>query len=684
MNDGPLLVPTIPGFVIERELGRGGMGVVYAAHRARLPELTVAIKVLSGGPRKKEGAERGAKRFLEEARTLASLRHPHIVELMDYGVLDDQTPYLVMELSDGPSLKEYVAGRPLLPLAEALSYVRDVAGALRYLHARGIIHRDVKPGNILLSHSAQGPFPYRPLLADFGISLRTEALPGGDNSSDEPCYLLGTKGYAAPEQWSQGGLVDGAADVYALGIVLFELLSGQPPYDNGGETAQGEGPGVPAHFHRAPRPLRPDLPAGIEPLVQAMLVQEPSQRARADWVFHRLEQILFWLTAPSQAPETRSETTQTDTGSLTQRDWAAAAAPAGSPGPAARMARARWLLLVALVGVLVLNTRFRPRPVISPPLPGQKSIAATVVSPNESYALPGMVRLPAGRFVMGLLPAEQPRERELCPDTALACDRLMLRRSAARPIELPSFFIQRYEVTQQELAEFLNRSHLLLRQQGTEVESADGTRLAELSPSLANGVWFDARTREFRVATGYEARPAVQITWHGAVAYCMSLGYRLPTEAEWEYAARSASNRRALFPWGDTLPRCGDAVLDRYRDPRSPQRSAARCLGLGEGPTAVGSALTDRTPQGVSDLAGNVEEWVADRFTVPFEEGAAKSEARGATGRGSEDRSVLRVVRGASFAESPYNGTVSNRTRWPADRSATTIGFRCATEAESF
>ena len=199
----------------ERELGEGGMATVYLADDLK-HERKVALKVL----KPELAALVGAERFLAEIKTTANLQHPHILPLHDSGDADGFLFY-VMPYVEGESLREKLDREHQLPVDEAVRIATDVAEALQSAHERGVIHRDVKPANILLSKG-------RPLVADFGIALAVSAAGGGRLT--ETGLSLGTPYYMSPEQASADRELTAASDVYSLGCVLYEMLVGEPPY----------------------------------------------------------------------------------------------------------------------------------------------------------------------------------------------------------------------------------------------------------------------------------------------------------------------------------------------------------------------------------------------------------------------------------------------------------------------
>ena len=202
-------------YQLEREIGRGGMATVHLARDLR-HHRRVAIKVL----REELAAAVGAERFLEEIRVTASLQHPHILPLFDSGSAEGLLWY-VMPFVEGETLRSRLARERRLPVDDALQLVREMADALDYAHRHGIVHRDVKPENVLLQSG-------HALVADFGIALALEHAGGARLTRTG--ITLGTPSYMAPEQAAGDRSIDARTDVYALGAVLHEMLAGESPF----------------------------------------------------------------------------------------------------------------------------------------------------------------------------------------------------------------------------------------------------------------------------------------------------------------------------------------------------------------------------------------------------------------------------------------------------------------------
>jgi hypothetical protein len=206
--------PTIPGYEVLNELGRGGMGIVYRARQTRLDRL-VALKMLRAGA---QASAMELARFRTEAALQARVQHPHIVQIFEIGETAEG-PFFALELVDGPSLDKQLSGTPQ-PAAKAAQLVETLARAIHQAHQKELIHRDLKPANILLT--ADGS----PKVGDFGLARRLEGEAGQTQSGE----VLGTPSYMAPEQ-AMGRLdaIGPATDVYALGAILYALLTGRPP-----------------------------------------------------------------------------------------------------------------------------------------------------------------------------------------------------------------------------------------------------------------------------------------------------------------------------------------------------------------------------------------------------------------------------------------------------------------------
>jgi eukaryotic-like serine/threonine-protein kinase len=259
---------TPAAYLLDRELGRGGMATVYLA-RDRKHDREVAVKVLHP----ELAVLLGAERFLREIRVIATLQHPHIVGLIDSGVFGPEDgelagrPYYVMPFVAGQSLRERLEREGQLPVKEAVRIAGEVAAALDYAHRHGIVHRDIKPENILLAEGSA-------LVTDFGIALAVEQA-GGERMT-QTGLSLGTPSYMSPEQAMGERTITARSDIYALGAVTYEMLTGEPPFT--GPTVQAV---VARVLSEAPRPIRtarPTVSAEVEAAIFRALERIPADR----------------------------------------------------------------------------------------------------------------------------------------------------------------------------------------------------------------------------------------------------------------------------------------------------------------------------------------------------------------------------------------------------------------------
>ncbi|MGH7582942.1 MAG: protein kinase domain-containing protein [Gemmatimonadales bacterium] len=349
---------------IERELGQGGMATVYLAHDIK-HDRKVAIKVV----RPELAAVIGADRFVREIKTIANLQHPHILGLIDSGEVDG-TAYYVMPFVEGESLRDRLNRETQLPIADAVRITTEVASALDYAHRHGVIHRDIKPENIMLHDGSA-------LVTDFGIAL---AASSAGTRMTETGMSLGTPQYMSPEQAMGEREITAASDVYALGCVAYEMLTGEPPFS--GATAQAI---VARVVTEQPRPMttqRHTIPANVEQAVFTALEKLPADRFATAGEF-------------AAALGNRGYTSATVAHTMV-------AAPA----------RARFrdpvFLGVAAIGVLALGgvavlLRHRPAPAVVPPI---TFVLATTDSTRaiDNFPWPATISPDGGTVVYSVVP----------------------------------------------------------------------------------------------------------------------------------------------------------------------------------------------------------------------------------------------------------------------------------------
>jgi serine/threonine protein kinase/formylglycine-generating enzyme required for sulfatase activity len=618
---------TLAGFRLARRLGKGGMGEVYLAQQLSV-DRQVAVKVLPPG----FAADRQAvARFLHEGKLAARLDHHHIVTVHEAGE-DSGNYYMAMAYVQGESLDQRLRRDKILPEAEALGIVRAVADALAYAWEEfQLLHRDIKPANIMLDRRE------RVFLMDLGLA-KSLSDGGGLTLSGT---VLGTPQYMSPEQAQ--GLPDlgPASDVYSLGATLYHLVTGTAPF-TGDSLLQV----LNQHIHEPlppPRERNPRMSEGCSRLIEKMLAKGPSERY-GDWraLLDDLSQTLPRDSSTTSAQSQRGEPAGT------------AAVPAPDPGSGfpSRRRLLSWPFVLAAAGILVLvllaalALRGRggapvadtgpppPSAPASPTVPtSQADDVSAVPVEGEGWTVPelGMefVYVETGSFRMGSDhgKSNQRPARDVCLSRA--------------------FWVGRHEVTQ------------------GEYEALTGS-----NPS------------KFRAARN----PVEMVSWQDAAAFCHSLTerervagrlpadyeYRLPTEAEWEYAARGGAKSKGFRYAGSDDPDKVAWSRENSSDQRvdGAKREPDMLRGNNCRPHRVGGKKANEL--GLCDLSGNVQEWCHDRFQDSYVGLPGLDPSGPPTG-------LEHVVRGGAWNATSGLGAVTYRTA--RDGRAVVkdyIGFRVA------
>lgn len=654
LNDGsPLVqVDSIIGSVLDGRyrldslIGVGGMGDVYRATHIHI-DTEFAVKLL-----KPEfvADQTAIKRFRLEAKAAGRIQHPNAVRVSDFGVTPEKIVYLVMELVQGVSLRQLIRKEKRVDTLRTINIVRQVCAAVEAAHGSGVIHRDLKPDNIIIEMHQNTE---RVKVLDFGIAKLRETKT--DTFLTQAGTIIGTPQYMSPEQ-CQGIQLDPRSDIYSIGIILYEMLTGAVPFD-GESTLQV----VYNQLHQIPKPIQEFLPDITEPLASVImraLAKEPYERQSSAFqlseelkqaVRKEAEESSYSMAEPFLVPQlTPIESTASGKHSI---DWSEPKFP--SLGDRSESAADRSTAVLSrpdLDNDVTLGREKRTQPSADQkartaeralgsdieieattsgkpsrlPLIGGVALALViliaalvyftresveVVSPPRTTPVPsGMALIQGGKFMMG--------RNDGSPDEG-----------PVHEVEVKSFFLDTQEISNQDYKKFV-----------------DATGHPAPRNWKFNGSY----------APDEATLPVTYVTWNDATAYAKWAGKRLPTEAEWEYAARGGS-KGFLYPWGDQWA-LGYANLDRKG-----QRK----------PSPVRSFEKDLSSFGIYDLAGNVSEWVQDNY----------SERYGASPDGR-----LRVYRGGNFLDAPDKGT--GTYRWAdfpdniPDDQILRVGFRCAKDFE--
>jgi serine/threonine protein kinase/formylglycine-generating enzyme required for sulfatase activity len=667
-------------------LGEGGMAAVYKAYQAAMDRY-VALKIL---PRHFAADPQFVGRFEQEAKVIAKLQHVHILPVHDFGTEDGYT-YIVMPFVETGTIAELLHGKPL-PLKQIRKIITQVADALGHAHARGLIHRDVKPSNILIDEDGNS------LLTDFGIAKMVE----GTVQFTQTGAILGTPAYMSPEQ-IKGEVLDGRSDIYSLGVVMYEMATGRPPF-------RAETP--PAifvkHLHDPlppPRNFNSTLPQSVENVILKCLAKEPKDR------YASVAEVIASIHAaiPERSlHETVVESTEVDAGATILEPYVEepvplsptkvepeqvplgqpvesvfeqepSRPPGGLPRSAIIGGAGVIVVGIAIVAFLLLGgngrgtqdpDRTKTAPTIElegtlPPTPETTLVVETKVpdqftdtpaptepNPGDLITNPvdgaGLAYIPEGCFMMGATKDDN--------------EYVLERESPVHEVCLDGYWVYLTEVTVDQFSAFVNDTgHLTTAERlgfaivYTQLE--DGDYDWEQTPGA---YWRYPRGLDRASAPGNH--PVDQVTVADAEAYCQWAGWSLPTEAQWEHAARGPANN--LYPWGNTLPTGSLLNLCDSNcpglDDESPHNDGyARAAPVGSFPP---------NSFGLYDMAGNVWEWVTDWYGAYS---SVKQDNPTGPVSGTE-----RLTRGGSWGYGEGGARSTYRHRL-GDEPIETVGFRC-------
>jgi formylglycine-generating enzyme required for sulfatase activity len=644
-----------------KPLGQGGMGVLWVARHLAL-DVDVAVKFIR--PERAAGDPALVARFEREARALARIADPHVVQVMDYGTVGGAVPFIVMELLRGASLAELLERGGRLSLATAKLLARQVGSALEAAHARGVVHRDIKPGNVFMTEGSRGAALYVKVL-DFGVAkmLGDTQVPDAGPTLTETGVVIGSAPYMSPEQLEGRKDVDLRSDLWSLGVILYECLTGQQPFRGGSFVAVGAA--VLRGTYTPAAAIRPNLPASIDDWFAKALCLDPDGR----WPSAR-EMVEAFAAVGSGGDEAFADDADEPTGAHAA---SAFADTAPAEDGAARASSAPH------------ETTEPARPPASPSNPALDRMSSAPVATRVTVAAasaalerrePNRRRLGVGVAAigavlvagLGLTARAWTHAAASCPAGMLLVQGASFAMGSAAEGETPSDETPRHRVTV---------SGVCL--DATEVTVAAYAACASCErPVLTvefEGLTPNARSFESQFCNRSDAadHPVNCVDWAQARAYCASIAKRLPTEAEWELAARGAEGR--LYPWGDEPP--AGARLNACGAECSKMLTARR-EALGKGPwpamyddddgaastAPVGRYPRGATPAGIFDLAGNVWEWTESAY-CPY---------------GKDDcGDSRRVLRGGGW-DTTESQDVRAARRYPSAPTARgrSIGFRCA------
>jgi len=687
-------------YKIEAVLGQGGMSAVYRAHDPNLRR-TVAIKLihshLTSDPE-------FVRRFEAEAAAVAQLRHPNIVQVYDFDH-DGDTYYMVMEYVPGETLqsrlKTLSQTKQRFPVVATASIIAVVADAVAYAHERGTIHRDLKPANIMLMPGDQ------PVLTDFGIAK----ILGGQQHTATGA-IIGTPAYMSPEQ-VRGEPLDGRADIYSLGIVLYEMAGGKPPFE--GDSAMTV---MLKHVNEAVPDIRTraEVPPALKDVLDRALAKNPTLRfqtatdlanalrtiAQRPYLNDKEDTVVpnapppagatmieparpmptasqprpmstIRETLPPAMPPAYAAPAYTAPVMASAPPAAAYVPPASAPprsGPNRLIIGGIAAVVVLCLVVVVSAAAVLGGPTLMALLAGGTPTTGVVAQVTDTPGAVDATNEPgAPSATPGVQATDEPGAPSATPpadvteapvDTPTPATEVPTEASVATQLVIPDGMLlvkagtfnmgsgsgDAGPVHSVTLSQFLIDKAEATNQRYKACVDAGGCTVHQRGSFTRDNYATDPAFAQF---------PVVNVTWDQATAMCQFEGKRLPTEAEWEYAATGGDGRR--FPWGNDF----DSSL----------------VPVSAGDTQpVGSFPSGASPFGAYDLAGNVLEWVNDWYQFDF---YATSPSDNPTGPAAGNQ---KIMRGGSFGNGDSTVYLTTR-RFPRNPggSDVDIGFRCARSA---
>ena len=634
-----------------RILGEGGMGTVWLANH-RMLGTEVAVKVMH--PELGYRDPSLLERFAAEARAAAKIRHPHIVQMLDHGKTEDGTAWLSMELLEGESLGALLRREGAVPIPFAVTVIEQVASAVAKAHAAGIIHRDLKPENLQVLTIAGKPFVK---VLDFGIAKATTQSSGMTATS----AVFGTPAYMSPEQLLSTKKVDAGTDLWALSVIAYELLTGQLPFE--GETSSAIAVAVAMGRFAPPSSLKRDLGPALDAWFFRAFERNATARFQsAEELGATFAEAVSAQVAGAQAagaqpvpshPEPQSSGQLVANAPLPKTKFAAPAflsarggievasspripnAPAATfskreKGSSAALRNGLVIGGVALLGVLGVGY-----------LSGKKDKSADAKTDAADAKIGAAdTRTPTDTTPDANKKAATART---LADTKIPTDTKAAAKRNCKPIPAGTFTIgddqnsgKAGSVT---VAAFCLDTTEVTTQAYTTCVTSGKCTPAETGGSNNSGI------------AGRENHPINGVDWNQATAYCEAQGQRLPTEEEWEYAARGTDGR--IHPWGNEAPAAQLCWDGEGNDVEEGNRKST---------CAVNSYSKGNSPFGLADMAGNVWEWTSSKYWANDTGSSAARVNRG----GSWDNDFPSIVRSANRSNNVPTSQLGN------------LGLRCA------
>jgi eukaryotic-like serine/threonine-protein kinase len=623
-------------------LGEGAMGEVYRATDTQTGQ-EVAVKVIT---QKLAFDEDMLARFRREGESLRHLRHANIVAFVDMFAIGKQQA-IVMEYVPGGSLHSLVK-RGALPIHHAVRIALELSDALAQAHHINIIHRDLKPENVLMSEEG------RPKLTDFGVARllsETQRLTGTGTQ-------VGTPYYMCPEAW-EGKKLDEQSDIWSLGVVLFEMITGKVPFT--GDTLVAVMNRVLTTPPPDLRTLRPDVPPALVKIIQRMLTRDKAKRyASMREVALDLERV-----AKGDGSRPKEEAPRLREGKRPAEDR--------QPPQTARKRPGQMVWVVAvIVGLLFIGSLAAVGGL------GLWMVnSANVASQATQTAL--VAELRSTQAALAVTPSETP-QLNLTSLALTETPRITATLELATPTAVSSLAIGSRLVSERDgmMQLYVPAGDFLMGAADADNEAANDERPQHTV--YLDGYWIDqtgvtnamyaqcvktgrcqppsetssASRNDYYINPQYAPYPVIYVSWDDAKAYCEWAGRRLPTEAEWEKAARGTDGR--IYPWGNQTP--GQTLLNFNQ--------------LTGDTTAVGYFPAGGSPYGALDMAGNVWQWTADWYSDTY---YASSPDRNPTGANSGQ---YRVLRGGAWNSEGVLIRATYRTKLRPYSRSETSGFRCA------